>query len=32
LHISIIAAEILGRDIGIVMVLPRYRVEHRQFA
>jgi hypothetical protein len=31
LHISIIAAEILGRDIGIVMVLPRYRVEHRQF-
>ena len=31
LHISIIAAELLGRDIGIVMVLPRYRVEHRQF-
>jgi hypothetical protein len=29
LHISIIAAEILGRDIGIVMVLPRYRVEHQ---
>jgi hypothetical protein len=32
LHISIIAAEILGRDIGIVMVLPHYRVEHRQFS
>ena len=31
LHISIIAAEILGRDIGVVMVLPRYRVEHSQF-
>jgi hypothetical protein len=32
LHISIIAAEILGRDIGIVMVLPHYRVEHPQFS
>jgi hypothetical protein len=32
LHISIIAAEILARDIGIVMLLPRYRVEHRQFS
>jgi hypothetical protein len=30
LHISIIAADILKRDIGIVMVLPRYRVEHRE--
>jgi hypothetical protein len=27
LHISIIAADILGRDIGIVLVLPRYRAE-----
>jgi hypothetical protein len=32
LHISIIAAEILGLDIGIVMVLPRYRAEHQQFS
>lgn len=32
LHISIIATDILGRDIGIVMVLPHYRVEHRQFS
>jgi hypothetical protein len=32
LHISITAAVILGRDIGIVMVLPSYRVEHRQFS
>lgn len=32
LHISIITAEILGRDIGVVMVLPRYRVEHPQFS
>jgi hypothetical protein len=31
-HISIIAAEILMRDIGIVMVLPRNRAEHRQFS
>jgi hypothetical protein len=32
LHISIIAADILKRDIGIVMVLPRYRAEHPQFS
>jgi hypothetical protein len=32
LHISIIAADILKRDIGIVMVLPRYRAEHQQFS
>jgi hypothetical protein len=32
LHISITAVDILGRDIGIVMVLPRYPVEHRQFS
>jgi hypothetical protein len=32
LYISIIAADILGRDIGIVMVLPHYRVEQRQFS
>jgi hypothetical protein len=32
LHISIIAGEVLRRDIGIVMVLPRYRVEHQQFS
>jgi hypothetical protein len=32
LHISIIAAEVLRQDIGIVMVLPRYRVEHQQFS
>jgi hypothetical protein len=32
LHISIIASGILGRDIGIVMVLPRYRAEHQQFS
>jgi hypothetical protein len=32
LHISIIASDILGRDIRIVMVLPRYRAEHQQFS
>jgi len=31
-HIFIIGAEILERAIGIVMVLPRYRVEQRQFS
>jgi hypothetical protein len=29
LHISIIAGDILKREIGVVMVLPRYRVEQQ---
>jgi hypothetical protein len=32
LHVSIIVSGILGRDIGVVMVLPRYRAEHQQFS
>ena len=31
LHMPIIAAEILGQDNGIVMVLPRHRAERPQF-